>query len=199
MKVHKFDSRDEWFKARKGRITGSKVRDIITKRGNGKKVGFYQLIADRVAIDPDEENPMERGQRLEETALKQFSEVTKKEVDTSLVLWTRDDLPHIGYSPDGVISDTEVVEVKCLKSALHIKAYLTQEVPAEYFDQVTQAFVVNDNLKKLYLVFYDDRLISKQFFFLTVTRSQVKAEEYLEIQKGIMKEVEKQVGLLDTF
>ena len=47
---------DEWFEARKGRITGSKLKDIVTKRGSNTKIGVYQLIADRIAVDADDED-----------------------------------------------------------------------------------------------------------------------------------------------
>ena len=53
MKINKYDNREEWLKSREGRITGSKLKDIIVKRGTGKKKGYYQLIADKIATNPD--------------------------------------------------------------------------------------------------------------------------------------------------
>ena len=52
--------------AREGKITGSRLKDIIVKRGTGKKIGFYSLIAEKLGIPAEEgETPMERGSRLE--------------------------------------------------------------------------------------------------------------------------------------
>lgn len=173
--IEKFDDKEEWLKARNGKITGSKIKDLIVKRGTGEKKGFYQLIADRIAIAPDGENPMDRGTRLEEEAVNRFVKETKKEVNTDLVIFSRADNPNIAFSPDA-FGDDFVVEAKCLSSASHIEAYITQKVPSEYADQVIQPFVVNDNLKTLYLVFYDPRIPAKDFFYLTLNRSDITEE-----------------------
>ena len=74
--IQKFQDKEEWLNARAGKITGSKLKDLIVKRGTGEKKGFYQLIADRVAIAPDGENPMDRGTRLEEEAIERFVKET---------------------------------------------------------------------------------------------------------------------------
>lgn len=183
--IEKFDDKEEWLKARAGKITGSKLKDLIVKRGTGEKKGFYQLIADRIAIAPDDENAMLRGTRLEEEAVDRFSKETKKEVNTDLVIFSRTDNPNIAFSPDAYIGDTECVEAKCLSSASHIEAYITQKVPSEYEDQIIQPFIVNDKLETLYMVFYDPRIPAKDFFFLTIKREDYaeKITEYLEYEK----------------
>lgn len=192
MKILKFDDRDKWIEARKGKITGSRLKDLIVKRGTGKKIGFYELIAERIAVAPDGENPMDRGTRLEEEAVARFMKDNKKKMDTSLVIWTRDDNDNIAISPDA-FSKTEAVEAKCLSSARHIEALLTQEIPSDYADQVLQYFVVNDELQTLYLVFYDPRIPAKPFFFLTIQRAEVaeKVKEYLEYERQVLEEIEK--------
>lgn len=190
--IEKFDDREQWLNARNGKITGSKLKDIITKRGDGVKKGVYQLIADRIAIAPDGENPMDRGTRLEEEAIARFVKETGKKVNTDLVIFSRVDNPNIAFSPDAYIGDTEVVEAKCLSSASHIEALITQKVPSEYEDQIIQPFVVNDNLKTVYMVFYDPRIPTKDFFYLTINRADVedKVVEYLEYEKQKLEFVE---------
>jgi predicted phage-related endonuclease len=193
MKTLKFSDRDQWLLARRGKITGSKLKDLIVKRGTNKKIGFYELIAERIAVAPDGEKAMDRGTRLEEDAMVRFIKETKKKVDTSLVIWSRDDNDSIAVSPDGFIGKKEAVEAKCLSSALHIKAWLTQTVPDEYEEQVHQYFIVNDDLKTLYLCFYDPRIPVKDFFYLTVNRADIeeKVKEYLAYEKAVLEEVEK--------
>lgn len=176
MKILKFENREDWLESRIGQLTGTKVKDIIVLRGTGRKVGFWKLIAERVADEPDGENVMERGVRLEPEAMERFIKETGKKVDTSLVMWVSDDNPSMRISPDGFMGKTEAVEVKCLNSASHIEALYTQTIPADYHFQVIQYFVVNDNLKKLYVAFYDPRIKAKDFFYITVTREEVEAE-----------------------
>lgn len=192
----RFESREDWLEARKGKITGTRVKDIITKRGDGYKIGVYELIAERMAVKREEdEDVMERGVRLEAEALARFTEETKKKVDTSLVIWTRDDEESIAISPDGIVGKTEAVEVKCLSSARHIEALITQEVPSDYEDQVLQYFIVNDKLSRLYLVFYDPSIPAKDFFFLEVKRESVqeKVDKYLEYEKRVLEYVREKV------
>ena len=198
MQTQKFDDFDSWLGARKTKITGSRLNDIVVKRGTGKKIGFYELIAERLALPPDGENAMDRGHRLEEEAIQQFESETGKTVDKSLVLWIRDDNESIAVSPDGFIGDTEAVEVKCLSSARHIEALLTEELPSEYEFQALQYFIVNENLKTLYFCFYDPRLSVKQFFFLVINREAVQEniDTYLEYQRKTLEEIEEIVNKL---
>ena len=189
MKTLKFETKEEWLNFKLGKIGGTRVKDLIVKRGTGKKKGYYELIAERIAIQPDEENPMDRGTRLEEEAVKRFEKETGKKVDASLLVWQSEEDKNIILSPDGVISDTEAVEIKCLNSASHIEAWLTQEIPSEYQDQALQYFVVNPKLEKLYFCFYDDRIPAKDFFFIEIGRDEEKVKEYLAYEKSVMEEI----------
>jgi putative phage-type endonuclease len=190
MKINKFETEQEWLDARRGKITGTRLKDLILKRGTKPKLGFYEIIAERVAIPPNEENLMDRGHRLETDAMERFAKETDKKVNTDLVVWTRDDNEDIAISPDGFIGKTEAVEVKCLSSARHIEAWLTKEIPAEYQEQVIQYFIVNDDLQKLYFVFFDPRM-PKDFFYFTIERESVeeKVVEYLELEKKVLAEI----------
>lgn len=201
MKIIKYDNEETWQLARRGKITGTKLKGLITKRGNGKKIGFYELIAERLAIPPDDENVMDRGLRLEEEAIKEFEKKSKKKVKTDLVIWEREDNPSIAVSPDGYIDKTEAVEVKCLGSARHIEALLTNEIPKDYEEQILQYFIVNDDLKTLNLVFYDPRILAKPYVNIKVNRKEIQAKvtEYLELELQTLKEIDDIVLRLSNF
>lgn len=190
--VKVFETEETWLDARRGRITGTRLKDLISKRGGAPKIGYYELIAERVALPATDENAMDRGQRLEELAIARFAKETGKTVNNERVLWARADNENIAVSPDGVISDTEAVECKCLASARHIEAWLTQEIPSEYHYQVVQYFVVNDKLEKLYFVFYDPRM-PKDFFFFEVKRESVQTDikECMELEKQVLADIAK--------
>lgn len=191
MKTLKFKDEESWLEARKGKITGSRLGGLFSKRDKKPLKPYYELIAERVAIPADGENVMDRGHRLEDEAMELFEKQTGKKVDKSLVLWARDENENIAISPDGVIGETEAVEVKCLNSASHIEAWLTKEIPSEYEYQVLQYFIVNDKLEKLYFCFYDPRM-PKDFFYFEVSRDQVKEKiaEYLALQQTALAEFE---------
>lgn len=198
MKIQNFQNKEEWLNARLCKITGTRLKDIVVKRGTGKKKGFYELIAERISTIPDSENPLDRGNRLESSAITRFEKETAKQVNQDLVLWQREDNEDIAISPDGVVSMEEACEVKCLSSTSHIEAYLTQEIPSEYEMQTKQYFIVNDELQTLNVIFYDPRVLVKDYFVLKVERAEIEEEikEYLQYQKDILIEVESYVKKL---
>ena len=191
---------EEWMSYRAGKITGSKLNDIIVLKGNKKKDGFYQLIADRMAGEEDHEDPMERGHRLEPGAIEAFEKATGKKCE-KVGICIHDKHPEIAYSPDGLIKNgdkyTESVEVKCLKSASHIrvlreKTYTGLSNPNSFRFQILQGFIVNEDLEKLYLVFYDPRITVKPLHWLEFTRKELEDDikEFLEYQIKELKEID---------
>lgn len=208
MKVYQYEDREEWLNARLGKSTGSRLKDILPGRDNTIKKGRWELVAERlkgsVAINGNE-NAMDRGHRLEPEALERFAKETGKKVDSSLVMWVREDDESIALSPDGVIGKTAAVEVKCLNGASHIEARVTGKIPkntAGYEEQAVQYFCVNDDLKTLFFVFYDpDFPAGLDFFYLTITRKDVaeKVAEYLSEQREALKWVRATVNALTLY
>jgi hypothetical protein len=162
---------------------------------------------------------MERGTRLEKEALARFEQETGKKVDGGLILWEREENPAIAVSPDGVViakakkdENTEACEAKCLSSARHIEAFLTQKVPDEYYFQCMQYFIVNDKLAKLNFICFDPRFAmfkdprdpsaKLDYFVIELTRSSFLEEEkkgeppvdqikkYLDYQTKMLAEVD---------
>jgi hypothetical protein len=179
-----------------------------------KKIGYYELIAERLGVPADGEFPMERGSRLEKDAIELFRKETGKDVDDTLVMWERADQPAIAVSPDAFIKPAngakvaEAIEVKCLKSALHLKAYIENQIPDEYWDQAMQYFVVNDDLETLHFILYDPRFdmfngnanrkVVLDFLVFEIHRKDVSEEvaRRLEIQRFILSGVTEFVNAL---
>jgi len=186
---------EQWLEDRKGKITGSKLKDIIVKRGTERKIGFYQLMADRLSIQEEYEDPMERGHRLEDEAIAEFEKLAKKKVE-QVGLCISDENDNIALSPDGLIKTckkyTEAVEVKCLNSAKHLQGYFEKKVPKEYLEQVYQYFIVNEDLDKLYFVFYDPRVTIKPTHWVEIDREDVEDEIQFckDYQEQTLKEIE---------
>ncbi len=194
MITKKFETKEEWMEARKGKITGSRLKDIVVKRGTDEKIGFYEIIAERIAQPADEENAMERGIRLEEEAILMFQEQTGFNVDTSLVIWESEDNKDIAISPDGFISEKEAVEVKCLSSAKHIEAIITNKLPSEYEFQKLQYFIVNEKLETLYFVMYDPRMpdnLKLHYFVINRENIEEDIETYKDYQEEKLAKIEK--------
>lgn len=194
MKIINVEQRsDEWHDYRKGKISGTMLSDLYSKRGN-RKIGFYELIAEKLAIDPDSENRMDRGIRLEDEAIELFTKTTGKKVQ-QVGICVHDDYPEIINSPDGLILNgdkyTEAIEIKCLGSARHLQAVIENEVPDEFEAQKIQYFIVNPDLENLYFIFYDPRVLSKPLHIIDVTREELGdlPAKYLAFQLAQINEV----------
>lgn len=194
MIIKKYEDEIAWKESRLGKITGSKLKDIVVLRGNNPKIGFYELIADKLAIPRQEgEDKMNRGHELEPIALELAEKELGIKFNKELVSWEREDDPNIAISPDGFTEDlTEAAEVKCLGAAKHIMAIINNEPEQEYKWQYLQYFIVNDKLEKLHIIMFDPSFIEKlQYVRFTIKREDILDDinKYLEYQKEILKNV----------
>jgi hypothetical protein len=182
-----------------------------------KKLEFYQLIADHIAIDTKYEyddndeivfnaqSMMDRGHSLEDEAADIFAKRTGKSLE-KVGICVRDDDDNIGQSPDRLImSDrgvyNEALEVKCLKSSKHLQAFIEKTIPDEYFSQGVQYFVVNEDLETLYFAFYDPRIPYEcGFHWIEMKRTDPEISkripQYLAYERLLLAEVQQWVERL---
>ena len=192
MKTITRETKEEWLEDRRGRITGTSADKILSKRDKKPLKGFYQLLADRVAIPETDENKMDRGLRLEDEAIERFCKETGKKVThCENTLCYREDDPNIAYSPDGIVESEQAdVEVKCKDTALHIEAIIEEKIPSEYEAQIIQGFVVNDEMKTRYFILYDPRC-PRDLLYFTLNRTDYaeKIATALTEQREILQQL----------
>ena len=209
MKILKFETEADWLKAREGKITGSNLKKIIKVRG-AIKVGSWEWVAGNVCTTPEvEETDVERGNRLEETAIAKAAEKTGvvfKSGTEDRVIWQSDEYPQLTVSPDGFTEDNKIaIETKCPGVVNHIKYLETIKDLSSIDDyklQILQYFVVNPNLEALYFVSYNEQMPKEedQTFVLKIERSEIieaieklRADLQAEITWG--EEIIKKYGL----
>lgn len=197
MKKHKIEQKtDKWQFLRKGKITGTTLKAILGTP-KARQDAFYEIIAERltVGVEGDEyENAMDRGNRLEPDALAMFELETGKKIER-IGFCEADGNDKICNSPDGLIGETEAVEIKCMGGKNHVKFWLTNEVPDEYTWQIVQYFVVNEKLEKLYFVGYNPDIPIHPLHIISVTRKSLEKEiTEAEIkQKEFLAEVDEKL------
>jgi predicted phage-related endonuclease len=49
----------------------------------------------------------------------------------------------LGYSPDGLVGDDGLIEIKCLRAKGHVAAILADEVPKQYMPQLQAGLLVS--------------------------------------------------------
>ncbi len=198
MKKYNIDQRtDEWHQLRKGKITGTTLKSILGTP-KARQEALYEIVAERLTVGiDDEENAMERGNRLEPDAIAIFELETGKEVERT-GFCEDDSNPMIANSPDGLIGEDEAIEIKCPGGKNYVKMWLTNEVPDEYFWQVIQYFVVNEKLEKLYFVGYNPDIpvhpmhiieVKREDIKLDIEKARTSQEQFLEEVDNILKEI----------
>ncbi len=189
---------DEWHQLRKGKITGTTLKSIMgTPKARAEAV--YEIIAERLTIgvesESEYENPMDRGNRLEPEAIAAFEFETGLKVEIT-GFCENDENQSIGYSPDGLISETSDIEVKCPQGKNYVKMWFKNEVPDEYVWQMVQAFIVNPELQKRYFVGYNPDIPTHPLHIIEVNREDLveKIKEAEEEQNLFLKEVEEELS-----
>ena len=133
---------DDWFARRCGKATGSRIADIVAKTKTGwgaARVNYLaQLVAERLTgrvEDGFKSSAMQWGIDTEPQATEAYEAITLSVVDPVGFV----DHPHIGMagaSPDGLVGDDGLVEIKCPNTATHIDALLGSAIPGKYLTQM---------------------------------------------------------------
>ncbi len=132
----------EWFGARLGRVTASRVADVIaeTKSGWGAGRANYmaQLVAERLTGEVAEtfsNAAMKWGTEMEPEARAAYQFYRDAlVVEVGFVPHPR--IAMSGASPDGLVGEDGLVEFKCPNTATHIETLIGQAVPGKYITQM---------------------------------------------------------------
>jgi len=128
----------EWLQMRLGVATASNFDKIITSTGVESKAlkdYAFELASDSLLTEPEvgfQSEAMIRGNKLEEEARSYYSFVTDNKVEE--VTFIKKD--NIGYSPDGLIGDNGLIEIKCPLKKNHLKYLIDNKLPTKYKAQV---------------------------------------------------------------
>jgi putative phage-type endonuclease len=140
---------EAWHEARCGRVTGTRFKNLVSKDTTDSYRDLVTNIACEIITNKQEEtysnSDMERGIELEPIARKEYEILFDTDVKTIGFLIPDEDHKYhewIGISPDGVLSDNGLLEIKCPKMKTHFEYIERNELPSEYRYQVQgQLFV----------------------------------------------------------
>jgi len=142
---------DEWLAARAGIVTASTVGQLITPKtvkpaaNDTSRALVVSLAAERITghVEPIQPNAdMERGTLDEPFARDLYSEHFAEATEVGFMV--RDDWGfRIGYSPDGLVSDDGLIEIKSRRAKKHLSTILADEVPLENLAQCQAGLLVS--------------------------------------------------------
>jgi putative phage-type endonuclease len=161
----------EWLLARCGKVTASRVADIIakTKSGYSASRGNYmaELVCERltgVPTDTFKSAAMEWGTAQEPHARAAYEAVGGVLVE-EVGFVPHPSIPDAGASPDGLVKDNGLIEIKCPYTATHIETLLSGKVPDRYNTQMQWQMACTGRVWCDY-VSYDPRMPENMRLFL---------------------------------
>jgi putative phage-type endonuclease len=179
----------EWFAERCGKVTASRISDVIAKVKAGEAAGRInyraQLVAERLTGKPAESfsNPaMQWGTDTEPYARMAYEAHTGNFVK-EVGFITHPTIEGAGASPDG-LAEEGLVEIKCPNTATHIDYFLAGVAPEKYKPQMAWQCACTGR-EWVDFVSYDPRL--PENMQLLVTRYTPEPEYIKTLEQEVIK------------
>jgi putative phage-type endonuclease len=181
---------EEWFAARAGKVTASRVADVMAKTKSGYSASranyMAQLICERLTGSPSEmfqNAAMAWGTEQEPAARGAY------ESRTGVLVQEVGFVPHptiegAGASPDGLVDLNGLVEIKCPNTATHIDTLIGNEPPGKYRWQMMMQMACTGR-QWCDFVSYDPRMPEKMQLF--VVRLHRDDKDIFEMESEIRK------------
>jgi len=132
----------EWFRARAGKVTASRVADIIAKTKSGYSSSrdnyMAELICQRLtgSVGESFQNAaMVWGTNTEPLARAAYISAKGTGVE-EIGFVPHPTIENAGASPDGLVGEDGLVEIKCPLTNTHMNMILEQEIPTKYHVQM---------------------------------------------------------------
>lgn len=133
---------EEWLKARCGSLGASRLHEALARTKSGmaasRKNIIIELAVEQLTGQPTPSfvsGPMEWGTKQEANARAAYSFLRDVEV-TEVGLCRHGWIDGTHASPDGLVGNDGLIEIKCPNSATHAEYLLTKEIPQKYIYQM---------------------------------------------------------------
>ena len=163
---------EKWFAARLGKVTASKVSDVVakTKSGYGASRATYmsQLLVERLTKTRTEfysNAAMQWGTDTEPQARAAYEFITNNSVVEEGFI-SHPTIEMSGASPDGLVGDNGMLEIKCPNTSTHIQTLLDDKAPSKYINQMQWQMACAER-EWCDFVSFDPRLPDGNDFFCT--------------------------------
>jgi len=188
---------DAWFNIRIGKVTASRVADVLAKTKTGYSTTrdnyMAQLVCERLTGQKGESftnAAIQHGIETEAYARAAYEARYDVLVD-EVGFVSHPTIEMSGASPDGLVGEDGLIEIKCPNTATHIETLLSESVPNKYYTQM-QFQIACTGRKYCDFVSFDNRLPTElQMFVKRVPRDEM----YIKL---IEDEIVKFLAELDT-
>jgi len=189
---------DAWLQTRKGLVTGSRFKDVITpakgELSKSSKSYMYELVAERMGATVNfyQNEHMQRGNELEPDARTAY-EFVKDAVVEQVGICIHDN-GMVGVSPDGLVGEDGGLEIKCPKETTHISYLESGDMPLIYKPQVQGCMWVTGRKWWDFMSYHPDlpplivRVFRDEDYISSMEAGITKfAEDVLDLEKRLVK------------
>ncbi len=195
---------EDWYQARLGHVTASQMSNVLAtiKSGEAASRANYriQVITERLVGAPTEDafvsSAMQRGIDLEPVARSVYEAYRSVDVEECGFV-QHPSIKWFGASPDGLIGDDGLIEIKCPNSQQHIQYWCDQKIPSKYQAQMLAQLACTQR-KWCDFVSFDNRM--PEDMMLLVIRFEPAREEIEKIEsevKRFLSEVDMQLDVIN--
>lgn len=192
----------EWFAARCGKVTASRICDVMAKTKSGPAASrlnyMAELIAQRltgVTVEGYTNAAMQWGTDTEPDACAAYEFFTGSTV-VPVGFIDHPSIAMSGASPDGHIGKQGSIEIKCPNTSTHIELLLGGVVPEKYMPQI-QFQMACSGRKWCEFVSYDPRMPEDlKMFVKRVARDEKRIAEIEAAVVEFIAEIDVKVGKL---
>jgi putative phage-type endonuclease len=177
----------EWFALRAGKVTASRVSDVMAKPTTAAYQNYMaDLIAERLTSVKTESftnAAMQWGVDHEAQARVEYEVKTGSLVE-QVAFVDHPTIQMFGCSPDGYVGEDGLIEIKCPNTSTHIDYIRQDKAPAKYVNQMQCQMAVTGR-KWCDFVSFDPRLPDGlQLFIVRLERD----DEYISKMESVVQE-----------
>lgn len=189
----------EWFAARCGSLGASQLNEALATTKNGWGASRENLknriIGERLTgiVEPSfVSKPMLRGIEMEDTARKAYEAHTGTFVE-EMGIAPHPTLKHTHASPDGLVGDDGLIEIKVPNVTTHIKTLRSKKAPSEYIKQMMWQMRCTGR-KWCDFVSWDDRAPKGMELFIVRVERDEELIEKLDAQVAeFLEEIDQEI------
>ncbi|WP_375667890.1 MULTISPECIES: lambda exonuclease family protein [unclassified Bartonella] len=198
----------EWFQARLGKVTASNIYSVLSKTTKGLPTSKYEdykikLMTERLTGETSpyyETEDMRWGIEHEDDALREYGFIYDADI-TKCGFIQHPTIEMAGASPDGLIGEDGLIEVKCPRSVTHMRFCIGDEIKPEYHAQM-QFQMACTGRKWCDFVSYDPRFTG-EFFHLRmkvkrILRDDQQIEQINQAVETFLAEIQREIKQLST-
>jgi len=186
---------EEWFAARLNKVTASNFHKVLNKK-TGRRAYMRKLCAERLTGCREESYKnanMEYGNETEPLARQYYETANDCQVDEVGFVMRDDD---VGASPDGLVGDDGIIEVKCPLSSTHIETILSDKMPTLHIPQVQGLLWVTER-EWCDFVSFDPKVLSRPMFCVRIERDKDYIVNLAANVAVFVKELEEMVSKIE--